>query len=106
MSNGVVYVGSSNGDVYALNAGTGAKLWTYATGGSVISSPAVANGMVYVGSYGNNLYALDARTGSAFGPITPNCFPLQPWQTRWFMCLLRRQYLCAGCQNGRQTVGL
>jgi PQQ enzyme repeat len=42
VANGVVYVGS--GDVYALNARTGAKLWTYATGSYVWSSPAVVNG--------------------------------------------------------------
>ena len=37
-------------NVYALNASTGAKLWSYTTGGDMDSSPAVANGVVYVGS--------------------------------------------------------
>ena len=50
MANGVVYVGSWNGNVYALNAGTGALLWEYTTGSNVYSSPAVANGVVYIGS--------------------------------------------------------
>ena len=36
--------------MYALNAKTGAKLWSYTTGDEVDSSPAVANGVVYVGS--------------------------------------------------------
>ena len=49
MANGVVYVGSGDGNVYALNAKTGALLWSYNTG-DVCSSPAVANGVVYVGS--------------------------------------------------------
>ncbi len=66
--NGVVYVGSGDGNVYALNASTGAKLWSYDTGSSIYSSPAVANGVVYVISYGeetgSNLYALDATTGA------------------------------------------
>jgi hypothetical protein len=31
--------------------------WSYATGGAVTSSPAVANGAVYVGSTDNNVYA-------------------------------------------------
>jgi outer membrane protein assembly factor BamB len=65
--NGVVYVGSNDYNVYALNATTGAKLWNYTTGGNVESSPAVANGVVYVGSgiYGSNgnVYALNATTG-------------------------------------------
>ena len=40
-----------DGNVYALDAATGAKLWSYTTGEEVESSPAVANGVVYVGSY-------------------------------------------------------
>jgi outer membrane protein assembly factor BamB len=59
--NGVVYFGCSN-SLYALNASTGAKLWSYATGGAVNSSPAVANGVVYFGS--DNIYALNASTGA------------------------------------------
>ena len=35
VANGVVYVGSYDDNVYALNASTGAELWSYATGGQV-----------------------------------------------------------------------
>jgi outer membrane protein assembly factor BamB len=63
VANGVVYIGSGDGNVYALNASTGAKLWSYATGNQVYSSPAVANGVVYVGSDDGNFYALNATTG-------------------------------------------
>jgi outer membrane protein assembly factor BamB len=45
--------------VYALNAATGTRLWSYTTGGPVLSSPAVANGIVYVGSYDGKVYALN-----------------------------------------------
>jgi polyvinyl alcohol dehydrogenase (cytochrome) len=34
----------------ALNAATGATLWTYASGGSVGCGPAIVNGVVYWGS--------------------------------------------------------
>jgi len=61
--NGVVYIGSDDHNVYALNASTGAKLWSFATGNEVDSSPAVANGVVYVGSQDDNVYALNASTG-------------------------------------------
>ena len=61
MANGVVYVGSDDSNVYALNASTGAKLWSYATGSPVDSSPAVANGMVYVGSDDGKVYAFGLK---------------------------------------------
>jgi outer membrane protein assembly factor BamB len=38
--------------------------WTYTTGGSVQSSPAVANGCVYVGSGDDYVYCLNATTGA------------------------------------------
>ena len=59
VANGVVYVGSQDAHLYALNASTGALLWQYTTAGVVFSSPMVANGMVYVcsGGVGLDLYA-------------------------------------------------
>ena len=54
--------GSSDHNVYALNANTGALLWSYATGGRVLASSAVANGVVYFGSNDGNVYALNANT--------------------------------------------
>jgi len=68
--NGVAYSGSDDGSVYALNASTGAKLWSFATGNAVDSSPAVANGIVYVGSADNNVYALSASTGAKLWSYT------------------------------------
>ena len=70
MANGVVYVGSDDHNVYALNASTGAKLWSYTTGALVSSSPAVANGVVYVGSWDRNVYALNASTGAKLWSYT------------------------------------
>jgi outer membrane protein assembly factor BamB len=68
VANGVVYVGSDDNNVYALNAGTGAFVWKYTTGGAVYSSPAVANGMVYVGSADGNVYVFTAPLFSDLGP--------------------------------------
>jgi eukaryotic-like serine/threonine-protein kinase len=61
VANGVVYVASHDHDVYALNAKTGSKLWSYATGGFVDGSPVVANGVVYVGSADGNAYAFGLK---------------------------------------------
>jgi outer membrane protein assembly factor BamB len=55
--NGVVYVGSSDSKLYALDAISGTLKWSYTTGGSIDSSPAVANGVVYAGSHDDSLYA-------------------------------------------------
>ncbi len=60
---GIVYVGSQDHKLYALDAATGIKRWEYKTGSWVESSPAIANGVVYVGSNDGRLYALDAYSG-------------------------------------------
>jgi len=62
--NGVVYFGSDDNRVYALDISTGSLLWRYTTGYIVGSSPAVVNGVVYVGSGDGNFYALNASTGA------------------------------------------
>ncbi|HLY30012.1 MAG TPA: PQQ-binding-like beta-propeller repeat protein, partial [Ktedonobacterales bacterium] len=64
VANGMVYIGSNDGSLYALDASTGSLMWEYQTGDVVHSSPTVANGMVYVGSNNSNVYALDTTTGS------------------------------------------
>jgi outer membrane protein assembly factor BamB len=61
---GVVYVGSDDRNVYALNATNGDKIWAYATLGYVGSSPAVVNGVVYIGSGDWNVYALKSNIPS------------------------------------------
>lgn len=60
----VVYIGSFDGKVYALNAWNGDLRWSYQTWERVYGSPAVANGVVYVGSWSGRVYALDAATGA------------------------------------------
>jgi outer membrane protein assembly factor BamB len=60
VANGIVYVGSNDYNVYALNAATGKLKWSYMTGGIVsYSSPAVDYGAVYVGNWNHSIYALD-----------------------------------------------
>jgi outer membrane protein assembly factor BamB len=61
VANGVVYVVDVC-TLYALNAQTGEKMWTYKTGGEV-GSPVVEYGVVYVGSGDKKVYALNAQTG-------------------------------------------
>jgi outer membrane protein assembly factor BamB len=63
ISNGTIYFGSGDNNVYALNAADGKEKWRFKTGDVVHASPAVSNGTVYVGSWDRNMYALDANTG-------------------------------------------
>ena len=72
VTNGIVYVGSYDNNLYALNATTGTKLWNYTTGDAVQSSPAVSNGIVYVGSSDNNLYAIGITSSHENPSITPS----------------------------------
>jgi serine/threonine-protein kinase len=61
--NGVIYFGSPDKNIYALNA-DGTLKWKYPTGNDVRSSPAISNNIVYCGSDDGKLYALNASTGS------------------------------------------
>ena len=60
---GVAYVGSDDGQLYAVDVTTGRAKWKFGTGGPVRSTPAVAAGIVYAGSYDGFFYAVDAASG-------------------------------------------
>jgi outer membrane protein assembly factor BamB len=64
LSSGNVYFGSGDGNVYALDARTGALRWKFATGEVVHASPAVVHGTVFIGSWDSYFYALDAQSGA------------------------------------------
>jgi eukaryotic-like serine/threonine-protein kinase len=64
VSDGMLYVGCYDTNLYALDAGRGEFRWKYATGGGIASSPAVWQDMVMVGSEDGSLYALDKRRGT------------------------------------------
>jgi eukaryotic-like serine/threonine-protein kinase len=62
VGDGVVYVGSSNTYLYALDTNGGELKWRFKTEGGVFSTPAVAEGVVYVGSNDGYLYAVEAES--------------------------------------------
>jgi len=59
----LIYFGSSDANVYALDIDTGEKVWSYKTGGSIHSSPAIYENSLVIGSWDSTIYCLDARTG-------------------------------------------
>jgi hypothetical protein len=63
ISNGIVYVGSLDGYIYAIDAELGYLIWKIYIG-QITSSPLVFGDLVYVGSDDKYLYALDALTGT------------------------------------------
>ncbi|MBC8159837.1 MAG: PQQ-binding-like beta-propeller repeat protein [Roseiflexaceae bacterium] len=63
VGNGMVYVGSYDTNLYALDAKRGEFRWKYATEGGISSSPALWQDLVIVGSEDGVVYALDARRG-------------------------------------------
>ena len=66
----MVYIGSHDHRLYALDTGTGELYWDYTTGGIIDSSPIIAEGVVYFGSQDTILYALNAQTGEQLWSYT------------------------------------
>ncbi len=59
IADGKVYIGASDGVLYALSLATGERLDSYNIGSPIASSPLVYAGRLYVGAYDGNLYAFD-----------------------------------------------
>jgi outer membrane protein assembly factor BamB len=65
---GRVFLGNTDGRIYAYDASTGHLDWAVQTGAYVYASPAVTNApglgpTIYIGSYNGTFYALNARSG-------------------------------------------
>lgn len=61
---GRVFIGSSDGSIYAIDLHTGRKIWSYETGDMVEATPCVIDDQVFVGSSDGFMYALDATSGT------------------------------------------
>ena len=72
VADGAVYVPGEPGELYALKAATGARLWHALLPGYAESSPAVAGGVVYLGTDHTDvgdLLAFNAVTGKGIWDI-------------------------------------
>ncbi len=63
ISGGTAYVGSTDGNLYAIDLASGAQKWKFPTEVRITSSPAVDQGLVYFGSFNGNFYAVTAADG-------------------------------------------
>ncbi len=60
----IVYVGSTDGYIYALDAWYGNLIWKFKTNAPIESSVAVENGHVYTGGDDGYVYCINAKTGT------------------------------------------
>ena len=77
VANGVVYVASMSGYMYALDAATGATLWSFRAPGSVNAAPAVVNGTLYWGT-GYHNFPSTAPLGTASNTFYAFSVPHRP----------------------------
>jgi len=63
VAEGLVFVGSLDEHVYALDLVTGVQRWAFPAAGGIEAAPLVYEGVVYIGALDGTFYALDARTG-------------------------------------------
>jgi len=64
VTDGLLFVGSFDKNMYALDATKGTLTWNFSTGGQIYTSPAVSDGIVYFGSNDYQVYALKANNGN------------------------------------------
>ena len=62
-ANGTLYIGSTDGKLYALNAKQWGIKWVFDAGDAIRYSAAVIGDRVYFSARNNKVYALDAKTG-------------------------------------------
>lgn len=60
---GLVYIGSLDNNLYAVDAATGKFIWKYPTGGSIVGRPVIKDYCLYLGSEDFNLHVIVARNG-------------------------------------------
>lgn len=59
-----IYFGSSDGNLYALDADNGNLRWKYLTGAAIRTTPLLYEGNIYIGSWNQYVYAIDAQSGN------------------------------------------
>jgi serine/threonine protein kinase len=62
-SDGVLYIGSYDHNLYALEADNGKFIWKYAAEGGIVSKPAINENKVYFGSTDQYVHAISCRNG-------------------------------------------
>jgi eukaryotic-like serine/threonine-protein kinase len=64
VTNGILYTGSGDGSLYALNAETGEEIWSEGGFGQLESTGAIAGDVIVTGGYSQLVKALNRKTGA------------------------------------------
>ena len=63
VGDGLAFLGTYTGQMYAWDAATGEQRWAFRAGGAIGHAPMLADGVLFFGAMDRRLYAVDARTG-------------------------------------------
>jgi outer membrane protein assembly factor BamB len=80
-----VFVGSADGNLYALDRTNGRTVWSFGAGGAVDASPAVTKGLVVAATLAGRIFAVEEGSGRlrwslSTGPaLPPNTSPAGGW---------------------------
>jgi eukaryotic-like serine/threonine-protein kinase len=96
VAEGVVYFGSRDAHLYAVDAATGKQIWAYSTEPTwVVDAPAVAGGKVCVGTSDSGRFIiLEAATGKLVSNFDAGMFVFSS-------PAVSGTVVCFGCFNGR-----
>ena len=78
-SEGTVFVGSTDGNLYAVDADSGEMRWSFRARAAVASSPALAGDLVIFGDRTNTYWALERTTGAVRWSLPTGPDQPLPW---------------------------
>lgn len=61
--NGILYTGTRDGYLLAINGDNGHEIWRYKAEGSINAAPAIAGSLIFFGSSGGIFYSINTETG-------------------------------------------
>lgn len=100
---GVVYVGSYDGNFYALDAASGKQKWSFKTDGKVSGSAAVVGGSVFFAGEDGNVYRLNAADGTlVWRTATQRAYPIAGSPA----VLYGTVFIGGGASSGSERLGM
>ena len=85
VKDGVVYFGSHDQNIYAVDLRSGEEKWRRKTGGAVVARPLLFKDLVIIGSFDKNLYALRVEDGTpVWGGQSSQGLQLFESASNWF----------------------